>query len=559
MKIGICGNIDFDQLSRQLDNLMPDDEIIVGQAGHFQTELEDPQGEFRTLDVCILVLDWQVVVPGLYRYSYGDDYAAITAQFRDQCKLIATMIDTFRTSGSRCPLLLFSPITAWHASTGFIDRLLPDSQFRLFSECQEVFNRMCRALADVFPVDMDLLASRIGLDRSFDRREQLEADQPFSLLLITAAAGHIHTMCRQIQRYPLKCIVLDLDNTLWGGVVGEDGYDAVVLSDTGPGRAFKDFQVEIVRLYNQGALLALCSKNNTCDALAVLENHPHMLIRPSMIACFRINWDDKPKNILEISQELNIGLDSMLFVDDSPVERAMITATLPQVEVLQLPRDPSFFAETVRQCSRFWPLQITPEDVAKNRFYAAQRLRSSTAALAPSIEAYLCSSDITVTIDRVDQRCLPRVVQLFNKTNQFNLTTRRYTQEVLAAMLKQPDINLFYLAMTDRFGDYGIVGVALVKDDTLDSFLLSCRAFGMRAEEAFLCTIIDFFKSRGVDRLFGIFIPSARNGMVKDFYQNNGFTLYQGSAGQTVWQLSLKEFLRQPPRWVGINNRLNRR
>ena len=225
---------------------------------------------------------------------------------------------------------------------------------------------MCRALADIFPVDLEEIGSRIGKDSIYDYRITHSGNpQPFSPGMLGRISERICDICTQIEKNPLKCLVLDLDDTLWGGIVGEEGFEYIALGDDGIGKVYKDFQRYIVKLYKQGVILAICSKNNTCDALEVIEQHPHMLIRPEMISCYRINWDDKPGNLKSIADELNIGLDSIMFVDNSKTERELIRSTLPQVEILELPENAAEFRNTLEKCTRFWPLTLTKEDAYK--------------------------------------------------------------------------------------------------------------------------------------------------------------------------------------------------
>jgi len=374
MKTGMCGNIALDALASELDKAMPGGEIVVGRVGAYREELTEPPAGFRDLDACIVALDWRSLAPDLYAYGHGDCVDTTLSRMRTACSELALCITRYRAA-CKAPVMIFSPISELRGPDGFIARLLTPSRIDVFADCQKIFDELCRSLVDVYPVDVELLSGQIGKDNALDPHRRLHTGDPFTTAMTQSIARHLASMCVQLRRPPLKCLVLDLDGTLWGGVVGEDGVDNLVLRDTGEGLAFKEFQAEIVKLHKQGVLLAICSKNNTCDALEVLELHPHMLIRPSMISCFRINWDEKPRNLIGISSELNIGLDAMMFVDNSPTEREMVRATLPEVEVFDLPADPALYAEAMRKCSRFWPLQITSDDARRTRLYAEERLR----------------------------------------------------------------------------------------------------------------------------------------------------------------------------------------
>jgi predicted enzyme involved in methoxymalonyl-ACP biosynthesis len=281
MKLGLCGNISIDSLAAELDRAMPDSTIVVGRRDEFKNELAAPFGDFSTLDAVIVALDWRDLAPGPYGFACGDDAAAVASCFRDVCNGIKAVIEKFR-SVSTTKVLVFSPVSGHRSPTGFINRLLQPSPFELFNDCQAIFNGMCRSSADVYPVDLEELGAHIGTDAAFDPGMRFVKRQPFSGGMTRSIAGHIAAMCIQMQKYPLKCLVLDCDNTLWGGTVGEAGPENLLIGDEGIGWAYKEFQREIVKLHKQGVILAICSKNNTCDVLEVMEKHPHMLIRPSI-------------------------------------------------------------------------------------------------------------------------------------------------------------------------------------------------------------------------------------------------------------------------------------
>ncbi len=549
MKIGVCGNFALDHLAAALDRAVLDADIIVGDSGKFSTELSNRPGDFANLDICVVALDWRDLAPGVDAWGFGDDFAAATLSFHAACGAVEAALKKFR-SASPARLLVFSPVSACGGAEGFVDRLLEPSHRELSCRCQARFDALCRSASDIYPVDVDEIIRRLGADNAFDSNGRYVCNNPFTAAMTLAVAQRIASSIMQFVRYPLKCLVLDCDDTLWGGVVGEAGMDGILLSDTGPGKAFFDFQAAIVRLYKQGVILAVCTKNNTCDALEVFERHPHMLVRPKMISCFRINWDDKPKNVLGISEELNIGLDSMMFADDNPAERAMMKAALPGVEVLELPSDPSLYPDTLARCTRFWPLQITPDDAAKGSFFAAERQRKQARELAASIESYLVKSDIRATAALVNDTSMPRIAQLFAKTNQFNLTTQRYTQAQLEAFAADSHNRLYSLSMKDMYGDYGTIASALILGDTIDSYILSCRVFGKRAENAFLAWILRTLKDSGTTRAYGLYTPTEKNAMTKDFYKNSGFDFEKTENERDVWRYDLTKPPPEVPRWI---------
>jgi len=549
MKLGLCGNIPLGPLAEAIDTILPECDIIVGKQDYYTDELTDAPGEFASLDTCVLALDWRSVSPKIYDFGYGDDAASAIAEFEKACNTVCNALSNFRkTTTSR--VLVLSPVADCLHPLGFVNRSQKDSPFELFLKCQATFDTMCKSVPDVYILDADEISRFIGFSKTYDARQFALTGMPFSSHMISNIALRIIDTQTQFDKAPLKCLVLDCDNTLWGGIVGETGMDKIVLGDSGEGRSYKDFQREIVKLYKQGVILAINSKNNTCDALEVFEQHPHMLIRTNMISCFRINWDDKPSNMLQIAEELNIGLDSILFFDDNPSEQAMMRSSLPQVTVPAIPQEPHLYATMLKTCSRFWPIQLTMEDSLKTQAYAAQRVRLSAQNLAKNVEAFLHSSQIRVSIHKADDAAFPRIVQLFNKTNQFNLTTKRYSESQLRDIAKKPNNELLYMSMQDKYGDYGIIACACIIEDCIDSFILSCRAFGKHAETALLAHIISAMNKTKRRSVYGLYIPTLKNSMAKDFYKNNGFILQQTIDTVQTWRLDDLLNLPKPPGWV---------
>jgi FkbH-like protein len=551
MRIGLCGNIDLSVMAEWIDKTMPGNEIITGLPNTFTEELQNPPENFRNLDYCIIALNWKLLVPDLFTYGYGDSFEDINLSLICRMNQIADIINKYRIV-VKIPILVFSPITVPVSSLGFIERLQSNSRIDAFVNFQYLFNAMCKKLSDVYPVDLNALCDLIGRNNAFDNKSDYNCHQPFSNLLIDTISNHIRAMLTQLIRYPLKCLILDLDNTIWGGIVGESGLNGIVLSDAGPGRAYFDFQCEIVKLYKQGVLIAVCSKNNTCDALEVLECHPEMLLRPEMISCFRINWDDKPKNILEIAEELNIGLDSMLFVDDNPFERDLVKKLLPEVEILDLPPDPVNYADCLARCTRFWPVLLTSEDQKKSRFSRQNIIRMREAELTGSKEEFLMNSKIIAKVGYATGALLPRIVQLFNKTNQFNLTTRRFSHSELQALYQKNGNTLFFMDLTDKFGEYGLIACALIKNTTIDSFAVSCRVYGKDAEYAFLAVILNTLKTCGLEKIKGVYIPSGKNSLARDFYKQAGFTCTSCESKETVWEIDVSKSTITIPPWINI-------
>lgn len=340
-----------------------------------------------------------------------------------------------------------------------------------------------------------------------------------------------------------KCLVLDLDNTLWGGVLGEDGIEGIQLGGDYPGKAFHYWQEALLELGKSGVILAICSKNNEADVLEAWEKNPFMVLRKDAFATWRINWEDKATNLRELADELNIGLDSFVFIDDSPAERELIKQALPMVEVPDFPTQPyglpAFFKELVEKYFRVY--SVTGEDKEKTEQYKANAQRAQAQRSFVDHDAFLKSLDIQITLEAANEFNVPRIAQMTQKTNQFNLTTRRYTDADIRSFM-QAGGKIWCMGVADRFGDNGITGCIMVNGDTIDTFLLSCRILGRGIEDAFIKKILSVLRDGGMETIKAEYIPSAKNAQVKDFYDRCGFScLTEETDGKRSYVLDLKK------------------
>ena len=345
-----------------------------------------------------------------------------------------------------------------------------------------------------------------------------------------------------------KCLILDLDNTLWGGVLGEDGVDGIKLGGDYPGKAFAYWQRSLLQLANNGVILAVCSKNNEADVDEAWQHNPFMVLKREHFSSLRINWQDKATNIREIAAELNIGLDSMVFVDDNPTERELIKQVLPQVEVPDFPAKPyelmPFFKQLVERYFRIYA--VTSEDRTKTEQYRANALRQAEQSHFADLETYLYSLDMELDIIPADEHNLPRIAQMTQKTNQFNLTTRRYTEADVQQRIDQ-GWRVFCMSVRDRFGDSGITAAVFLEpsDDVtvnIDSLLLSCRILGKGIEEAFIKTVFNLLRLDGYRHITAEYLPTAKNGQTADFYDRMGLTCVKtDDSGAKHYDLDLNE------------------
>lgn len=319
-----------------------------------------------------------------------------------------------------------------------------------------------------------------------------------------------------------KCIVLDLDNTLWGGVIGEDGMEGIALSMKEPGASFIAFQQALKDMYDRGIILAINSQNNPEDALEVIRTHPNMILKESNFAAARMNWDDKVQNMKELAAELNIGLDSMVFFDDSPTNRAAIRSFLPEVEVPEI-NDPQLYAKVLHSLPYFPTSAMTDEDKMRGNMYVTERLRMEAEKNFEKREDFLQSLGLELVVSKNNTDALARLSQLTEKTNQFNTNKCPLSPDEVASRMNNKKSEVFQAQLTDRFGDHGIIALALVKKDSdnwhIDQMLMSCRVFGRDVEHALLSAIASAAQKEGAKTLTISFEPTEKNAPAKTFVE----------------------------------------
>ena len=340
-----------------------------------------------------------------------------------------------------------------------------------------------------------------------------------------------------------KCLVVDLDNTLWGGILGEDGLEGIQMGESYPGNTYRFFQEYLLQLHKNGIILAVCSKNNEQDVLDVWQKHPDLLIRREHITACRINWNNKADNIREIADELNIGLDSLVFVDDNPSEREWVKQMLPEVSVPDFPEQPYQIANWIKKLTNdyFSAYQLTQEDLTKTQQYKENAERRQYQSRFADFESYLKSLEIELTVESADELNIARLAQMTQKTNQFNLTTRRYTEMDLRDFADNGAC-VYGLRVKDRFGDNGLTGLMIVKkisetEAIIDSLLLSCRILGKNIESVFIQYALMKLKAAGIKTIKATYIPSAKNSQVEMFYEKSGFNNVESSGEQKNYQI----------------------
>jgi FkbH-like protein len=408
--------------------------------------------------------------------------------------------------------------------------LAPDATMRGQTAVESLACAM-RAISGASPqivvVDWDWNARAEGMSSLSDPRlwylARMRLNHVGLACIAQSVAHHVAANCGLSR----KVAVFDLDDTIWGGIVGEVGVSGLVLGEDGIGLAFQDFQRELLKLRDAGVILAACSKNNIEEAWEVFDRHPGMVLRREHLSAARINWQDKATSIVELATELRLGVESFVFFDDNRVERDWIRRSLPGVLVPELSADPTERPAALRRAEYFQRIRVTREDVARADTYQAERERTQLLSATSTFEDFLQSLEQEVSIEAVHEGSLARAAQLCQRTNQFNLTTQRYTTADIQALIHRGDVEVYTLAVQDRFGDSGITGLAIVRYSEatadIDSFLLSCRILGRRVEDAFFAFLIRRVRERGATTLIGRYFPTAKNQQVASFYLDRGF------------------------------------
>jgi FkbH-like protein len=394
----------------------------------------------------------------------------------------------------------------------------------------------------VYVVDLDALQRQVGIAAAHDPRHWYLYRQPFS-------DGFLNTLGRQLSRIVMasrraakKCVVLDADNTLWGGIVGEDGIDGIQIGDEFPGSAFRDFQKLLLSWRRQGVFLAVASKNNEADVWEVFDKHSGMVLKREHLSAWQIGWLPKAEGIPAIAKSLNIGTDSLVFIDDNPMEIGYMREARPEVTSILVPSEPAEIVAAMQALTLFDQLEVTDEDRKRADMMRAERDREVLGAQINHTD-FLQALDLRVDLFRAKTEDLGRITQLINKTNQYNLTTIRRTLDEVRALAASDDWRLYAFRVTDKFGEYGLVGVIIIKisDDrqrwTIDSLMMSCRVLGRGVEAALIGGLADDARAEGAVEFVGSYIPTAKNAICKSFLPDQGFT----PTGEQEWQLALSD------------------
>ncbi|MGE3771058.1 MAG: HAD-IIIC family phosphatase [Bdellovibrionales bacterium] len=519
-------------------------DVMVPPFGQVVQQALDPTSEIHKAkaDAVLLALDHRfLAMPAVL-----GDQAAMSDAIEKALQQITSLRDGLRKSGAtvivctiaRPPLPLFGHLDAKVAGTerAFID----------------AFNlgliESLRNTPDVL-FDVAALAETVGLAAWHDAPQWLVAKIPFTMDCVPLFADHVARIVASLRGKARKCLVLDLDNTVWGGIIGDDGMDGIKIGNGSPaGEAHLDIQRMALALRQRGIVLAVSSKNDDTIARTPFKDHPDMLLREDHIAVFQANWQDKATNLKAIAETLNIGIDALVFLDDNPAERALVRRELPQVAVPEVPADPAWYPQMLMYAGYFEAIGFSDEDRQRAEQYQANAKRAELSAAATDLPAYLRSLQMVINFAPFDDIGRARIAQLINKSNQFNLTTRRYTETQVAEMQDNTELFTLQVRLADAFGDNGMISVIICRPDEeqtwlIDSWLMSCRVLKRNVEQAVLNEIVANARTRNIKTIKGLFVPTEKNiGLVKDHYSELGFTLVHDDNGTTHWTLDVATY-----------------
>jgi FkbH-like protein len=523
--------------------------FFVGPYNQYNQEILNKSSELYHFnpDLVVLLLDTRSV-SGERFFQINSDVSEeeLHAWASSTVKSVLSLVAQLEQNAPKAKIIVNNLEIPTYSSLGLIEGKQKYSFRRSIEEVNFGLAEAFRSDPRCFVFDYDNFSSKVGKNNSIDYKMYYLGDMRINPRFIPDLCDEYIPYIRAMLSMVKKCLVLDLDGTLWGGVVGEDGLNGIKLGPTPEGQPFVDFQKYIVSLYNKGVILAVNSANNIDDALEVFRKHAYMVLKEDQFASMQINWDNKVSNMKAIAEQVEIGIDSLVFVDDNPMNREVMRQALPEVLTIDFPIDPALFPKTIMNLRVFDGLQLTSEDKVRGKMYAEQRKRQEYQKVVGDITEYLKSLETVVTIDKANKFNIPRISQLTQKTNQFNLTTRRYLEDEISRMASSDNFLVVSLRVEDKFGDSGLTGVAIVEKGNekwrIDSFLLSCRVLGRQVEETLLAYIIDQAERSGAKVLVGEFIPTKKNAPAKDFLPKRGFTKVETTKeGAELWEYQLEQ------------------
>jgi FkbH-like protein len=524
----------------------------------YHQEILNPHSELFTFqpDVIILAVDGRRWVPVLYErfLQNSKEHSVVIETISSNIRALLTQL----RARSNATVLLHSLPYPQYSELGMLDMTYVHGQREIFNRVNQALSHIARELGAVYLVDMDAIIGSVGHTKWYDRRLEFFARSPIARSAMDSVACVYLRYLRGLYGYSRKCVIVDLDDTLWGGIVGERGPRGIILGTEYPGNAFVAFQRALLCLRDRGVLLAIASKNNRHDVERAFAENPEMVLSLSDFSAKEIHWQSKSSSILRIAKTLNLDLRHMLFVDDSPTECLEVQMAIPRLTVIRLPFQPERYIDALLAEGLFDTLTFSTEDGRRAQLYeqrgAAERVRCE----ASSIENYYSSLEMRAYLEPVMPHNVARASQMTQKTTQFNTSTIRYTPAEINAYLNNSDYLTLTVRLIDRFGDNGIIGLLLARRrDALieiDTLLISCRVISRTIETLMLHWLVNKAKIHGALAIVGSIVPTDRNMPVRDLYDRHGFSSVESNDRETRWQLDIESAVIDAPRWFQITD-----
>jgi len=522
-------------------------QTYVGQYNQYNQEILDKNSQLYKFspDLTFLLIDVRSMLGELFHAPYSlstlEKEKFIENKFNELKNLII-----FFTNQTKSKIIITNLNVPSYSPYGIFETKSEDGFHKSIAKFNQNLIDEFVNNNSVYIFDFNSFVNFYGEQNIFDIKQFLSGDIKISLNYIPKLADQLMGYFYATLGLSKRCIVLDLDNTLWGGIIGEDGFDGIKLGDNAQGNSYVEFQKTLLALHQRGILLAINSKNNLDDAMEVITKHPNMILKKEHFASMKINWNNKVSNMIDISKELNFGLDYLVFFDDDPINRELMKSSLPEVLTIELPKDSSEYSTILKNMKEFDVLKITKEDSHRGQMYFEQKQRHELENTIINLDEFLKQLKLKVKIKSVDKFSIPRISQLTLKTNQFNLTTKRYQEEDIKNLVENNKMEIIYAQVEDRFGDNGITSMYILdktnpKEWYLDTFLLSCRIMGRQIEKCLMQHIISKAKINNVKKIKADYLPTKKNKPIEAFLPDCGFIQENDS-----WVFNVNEEFKYP-------------
>jgi FkbH-like protein len=555
LKVAILADVSTQHLAPLLRSLFASNGVnaVIYEAGFDTVELEafDPNSGLYSFGPEVVVILQSLGKLKANYYDFPADRATFVSSKVAQIEQVWQAI----RARSSAPIIQSTFVLPYERPFGNYGHAAVDTLQGAAIDLNREIGTRARANPGVLINDLDYVAAWGGRRHFIDEKLWSVSKSLCALELLPDVAQNLVDIALATQGRAVKCVVLDLDNTLWGGVVGDEGLDGIELGDNDETGTFRSFQLYLRELGRRGILLTVCSKNDESVARRVFQEHPGMVLRESDIAVFVANWDDKATNIRRIREKLNIGFDSMVFLDDNPFERNLVRQLLPEVIVPELPEDPELYVRAISELNLFEVASHSELDLQRVAQYRDQEERALESSRFVNLDDYLKSLQTCARVVRFERRDLGRIAQLLQRSNQFNLTTRRHSEAECESLMRDESACLpFSISVRDRFGDFGLINLVILRHVgtvlEIDTFVMSCRVLQRGVEQLAMNKVFEYAKRVDCDRVIGRYIPSPKNGMVKSFYAQFGFERLSGDDAEGVlWSLRPSDYV---PREVYI-------